>query len=50
MHNLLENIGRIYANSLFLGNLFEFLSLRAQVVDPPRPLPVPGRCARGDAL
>lgn len=41
MHNLLENIGRIYANSLFLGNLFEFLTLRAQVVDPPRPLPVP---------
>jgi ATP-binding cassette, subfamily B, bacterial len=41
MHNLLENIGRIYANSLFLGNLFEFLSLRAQVVDTPRPLPAP---------
>jgi ATP-binding cassette subfamily B protein len=41
MHNLLENVGRIYTNSLFLGNLFEFLEVRAQVVDPPRPLPVP---------
>ena len=35
MHNLLENVGRIYTNSLFLGNLFEFLDVRAQVVDPP---------------
>jgi len=41
MHNLLENVGRIYSNSLFLGNLFEFLDARAQVIDPPRPLPVP---------
>ncbi|HET6973414.1 MAG TPA: ABC transporter ATP-binding protein [Pyrinomonadaceae bacterium] len=28
MRTLLENAGQLYGNSLFLGNLFEFLSLR----------------------
>src|SRR5258705_2671008 len=27
MRTLLENVGQLYANSLFLGNLFEFLAL-----------------------
>src|SRR4029078_3651959 len=30
---MLENVGQLYANSLFLGNLFEFLSLRTKVID-----------------
>ena len=38
---LLENMGRIYSNVLFLENLFEFFKLQAQVVDPPCPLPAP---------
>jgi ATP-binding cassette subfamily B protein len=38
---LLGNVGQIYTNSLFLGNLFEFLELRSTVVEPPNPLPVP---------
>ena len=28
MRTLLENAGQLYGNSLFLGNLFEFLSLK----------------------
>lgn len=41
MRSLLGNVGQIYSNSLFLGNLFEFLDLEPQVVDLPNPLPVP---------
>ena len=36
MRALLENVGQLYANTLFLGNLFEFLSLEPKIVDPPR--------------
>lgn len=35
--SFLENIGEIYSNSLFLSDLFEFLSLEAAVVDPAEP-------------
>jgi ATP-binding cassette subfamily B protein len=41
LRSLLENAGQIYANTLFLGNLYEFLELEAQVVDPPQPFPAP---------
>lgn len=33
MRTLLENAGQIYSNSLFLGNLFEFLALKPLVSD-----------------
>jgi ATP-binding cassette subfamily B protein len=33
MRTLLENVGQLYANSLFLSNLFEFLALRPLVID-----------------
>ena len=38
----LENVGQLYANSLFLGHLFAFLALESTVTDPsvPRILPV----------
>ena len=38
MRTLLENAGQLYANSLFLGSLFEFLALKPLVVevDPAR--------------
>ncbi|MBN2357882.1 MAG: ABC transporter ATP-binding protein [Deltaproteobacteria bacterium] len=39
MRTLLETVGQIYGNSLFLGNLFEFLSIRPQIADPPQPRP-----------
>jgi len=35
MRTLLENVGQLYANCLFLGNLFEFLALKPMVIDPP---------------
>ncbi|MBE9053151.1 ABC transporter ATP-binding protein [Nostocales cyanobacterium LEGE 11386] len=40
MRSVLSNIGQIYSNSLFLGNLFEFLQLKPQIQDPPQPLPI----------
>lgn len=39
----LEDVGQLYANSLFLGNLFAFLALEPQIKDPPSPRPVPVR-------
>lgn len=45
--SLLGNLGQIYRNSLFIGNLFEFLSLQPQIVDPPNPLPIPSRLWHG---
>jgi ATP-binding cassette subfamily B protein len=33
MRTLLENAGQLYGNSLFLGNLFEFLALQPAVAD-----------------
>ncbi|PYV16212.1 MAG: multidrug ABC transporter ATP-binding protein [Acidobacteria bacterium] len=41
MRSLLDSIGQLYANSLFLGNLFEFLNLRTRVIDPADPVPAP---------
>jgi ATP-binding cassette, subfamily B, bacterial len=38
---MLTNLGQIYSNSLFLGNLFEFLELEPAIVDPPEPTSVP---------
>lgn len=33
--SLLDNMGQILSNSLFLGDLFEFLALKPSVTDPP---------------
>jgi len=33
MRTLLENAGQLYGNSLFLGNLFEFLGLQPMIAD-----------------
>ena len=41
MRSLLQNVGHIYSNSLFLGNLIEFLSLKPKVVDPAIPVHLP---------
>jgi len=37
MRSLLENVGQIYSNGLFLGDLFQFLELEPADVSPPRP-------------
>jgi len=44
---LLENVGQLYQNSLFLGNLFEFLALEPQIVSPPAPVSVPRQLHEG---
>jgi len=41
MRTLLTNVGQLYQNSLFLGNLYEFLALEPKVVDPPVAAPSP---------
>jgi ATP-binding cassette, subfamily B, bacterial len=41
MRSLLENLGQIYSNMLFLGNLFEFLELKPQVEEPLPSVPFP---------
>ena len=40
MRTLLQSVGQIYGNSLFLGDLFEFLELEPGVKDPPAPMPI----------
>ncbi len=47
MRSLLGSVSEIHNNSLFLANLFEFLSLRTHVVDPPNPIPAPSSLKRG---
>ena len=39
----LADVGQLYANSLFLGNLFAFLALQPEVVDPALPSDLPVR-------
>lgn len=40
MRTLLENAGQLYANSLFLGSLFEFLALKPLVSEAEQPEPL----------
>jgi ATP-binding cassette subfamily B protein len=44
---LLQSVGELYQNTLFLGNLFEFLALEPRVVSPASPVPVPRRLHEG---
>lgn len=41
MRTLLSNLGQLYSNSLFLGNLFSFLALTPTVHEPTEPMPMP---------
>jgi ATP-binding cassette subfamily B protein len=47
MSALLEDLGEIYNNSLFLSDLFAFLSLEPQVAEPAQPTPVPAVLQQG---
>jgi ATP-binding cassette subfamily B protein len=47
MRSLLDGVGQVYTNSLFLGNLFDFLALRPRVTDPPDPVAAPLTLHRG---
>jgi ATP-binding cassette subfamily B protein len=44
---LLNNLGEIYANSLFLNDLFAFLALPAQISEPPNPVAMPATITTG---
>ena len=39
--SLLLNLGKLYENTLFLGNLYEFLALKPQIVSPAVAVPIP---------
>lgn len=41
MRSLLESVGQLYTNSLFLHDLFAFLSLPSHITDPLAPVAVP---------
>ena len=47
MRTLLSSVGQLYQNSLFLGNLYEFLALEPKVVDPPVAAPAPWPLGEG---
>ncbi|MBD2182647.1 ABC transporter ATP-binding protein [Planktothrix sp. FACHB-1355] len=47
MRSLLGNLGQIYSNMLFLGNLFEFLELPPQTIDSPSARMTPTSLKRG---
>jgi ATP-binding cassette subfamily B protein len=44
---LLENVGQLYANILFLESLFAFLAFEPKVKDPLSPRPIPVRPVEG---
>jgi ATP-binding cassette subfamily B protein len=44
---LLQDAGKLYSNSLFIGNLFEFLELEPEILSPENPLPVPETLEKG---
>ena len=47
LRSLLTHLGDIYANSLFLGNLFEFLGLESSIKTPVDPIPCPQSVNQG---
>ena len=48
--SFLENVGEIYSNSLFLSDLFEFLSMEPEVIDPSQPEQLSGGLQQGLAI
>jgi ATP-binding cassette subfamily B protein len=44
---LLGSAGKIYTNSLFLENLFQFLRLKPNITDPQRPIQIPAVLKKG---
>jgi ATP-binding cassette, subfamily B, bacterial len=47
MRSLLENVGQLYSNVLFLGNLFDFLTLQPKMIDRADPVPAPKPILQG---
>ena len=47
MRSLLSGVGQLYANSVFLENLFEFLALEPKIASPAAPVAPPARLTGG---
>ncbi len=47
LRSFMSDIGRLYANSLFLGDLFEFLDLEPEVQSPTNPISPPQALQKG---
>ena len=47
LRSLLGHLGDIYTNSLFLGNLFEFLGLESRITPPDEPRSTPATIEQG---
>jgi ATP-binding cassette, subfamily B, bacterial len=47
MRAVLSNIGQILTNSLYMGNLFAFLELKAKIAEPERPRLFPAEIKQG---
>ncbi len=47
MRSVLEEFGKMYGNSLFLVDFFEFLALEPRIGDPEHPVPPPRTINRG---
>lgn len=45
--SLLGNVGQLYSNILFLGNLFDFLDLEPRITELPSPRPMPASLQEG---
>ena len=50
VRTLLSSFGQIYSNSLYLGNLFEFLGLKSDIRDPADGMVAPHRLRSGIAF
>ena len=50
LRTMIENVGNLYRNSLFLSNLFEYLSFEPQICSPAAPAPVPEPLREGIRL
>jgi ATP-binding cassette subfamily B protein len=50
MRTLLETVGQIYGNILFLGDLFEYLAIQPRITDPEQPREPPAALARAIAF
>jgi ATP-binding cassette subfamily B protein len=50
VRTLLGSAGKIYTNSLFVGNLFKFLALKPGIVDPAEPVSCPNPLQQGIEL
>ncbi len=47
LQNLLSGLASLYENNLFIGNLYEFLDIQRQIIDPEDPRPVPQPMQQG---